>query len=135
MELSNACGIHAQCPLRVTGSLETAEIVFICIHGRNATYESLLEHAQDIFQESGLKKRSVFICPTAQDKSWYPKGAFVEVSQNEPNLSCALQVIHEIVQQVLAKGISSENIYLIGFSQGACLVGNLLHSFHNFPFL
>jgi phospholipase/carboxylesterase len=40
---------------------------------------------------------------------------------NEPDLSSALAVIDSIIEMVEQKGFSSEQIYLLGFSQGACL--------------
>ncbi|MEJ7678876.1 MAG: hypothetical protein WKG06_13675 [Segetibacter sp.] len=40
--------------------------------------------------------------------------------QNEPWLSSALSLIKDIVTDINNKGISSEKIYFMGFSQGAC---------------
>ena len=45
----------------------------------------------------------------------------VPPSQNEPWLSSALRLLKEILDDLHNKGISSENIYFMGFSQGACL--------------
>lgn len=36
-------------------------------------------------------------------------------------LSSALSLLKEIVDEVIAQGITEENIYFAGFSQGACL--------------
>jgi phospholipase/carboxylesterase len=41
--------------------------------------------------------------------------------QNEPWLSSALGLIKEVVDEVTQQGITAENIYFLGFSQGACL--------------
>ena len=41
--------------------------------------------------------------------------------QNEPWLSSALNVLQEVVADINNAGIPSENIYFLGFSQGACL--------------
>ncbi|MEX2336681.1 MAG: dienelactone hydrolase family protein, partial [Fulvivirga sp.] len=38
-----------------------------------------------------------------------------------PWLSSALSVIEEVVEEIKNNGISTENVYLLGFSQGACL--------------
>jgi phospholipase/carboxylesterase len=40
---------------------------------------------------------------------------------NEPWLTSALDVIGQVVKDVEAAGIAKENIYFLGFSQGACL--------------
>lgn len=41
--------------------------------------------------------------------------------QNQPALDSALQVLLELLESILAEGITQENVYLLGFSQGACL--------------
>ena len=41
--------------------------------------------------------------------------------ENEPWLSSAIDVVKQTVDKVLQSGIESENIYFLGFSQGACL--------------
>jgi predicted esterase len=43
------------------------------------------------------------------------------VEKNEPWLSSALGVVAGLVQQANAAGISNERVFLLGFSQGACL--------------
>jgi phospholipase/carboxylesterase len=43
------------------------------------------------------------------------------VSNNQPALDSALAVIGELVEDIKQKGIAQENIYFLGFSQGACL--------------
>jgi phospholipase/carboxylesterase len=42
-------------------------------------------------------------------------------AQNEPWLSSALNLLKEITSDINQAGIASENIYFLGFSQGACL--------------
>ena len=43
------------------------------------------------------------------------------VSQNEPWLSSSLNLVKDLFNEITEKGITSENIYFLGFSQGACL--------------
>ena len=43
------------------------------------------------------------------------------VSQNEPWLSSSLHLIKDLVNEIAEKGITAENTYFLGFSQGACL--------------
>lgn len=40
---------------------------------------------------------------------------------NEPGITSGLALIDSIVEMLLQKGFTSEQIYLLGFSQGACL--------------
>lgn len=43
------------------------------------------------------------------------------VEENEPWLSSAIKTVKKTVDIVLQSGIAAENIYFLGFSQGACL--------------
>jgi len=43
------------------------------------------------------------------------------IHQNEPWLSSALDLLNSIVADINKAGITSDRIYLLGFSQGACL--------------
>jgi predicted esterase len=43
------------------------------------------------------------------------------LASNEPYLSSALRVLHDLVNDLGAQGIGRERIVLMGFSQGACL--------------
>ena len=57
----------------------------------------------------------------ATNDTWYPYSFLAPPSQNEPWLSSALQLVKELVDDILAKGVPAKNIYFTGFSQGACL--------------
>jgi phospholipase/carboxylesterase len=41
--------------------------------------------------------------------------------KNQPGLNSGLQAISNLIVQIEKEGISKENIFLLGFSQGACL--------------
>ena len=43
------------------------------------------------------------------------------MEQNEPKLSSALRRLEGVVDDVMRRGISTNRIVLVGFSQGACL--------------
>jgi len=96
--------------------LEDAAKVMIMLHGRGASAEDILSLA-DHFQVQDF----ALIAPQATNHTWYPYSFLVPPSENEPWLSSALSLVKEIVTEVNAKGIKSENIYFAGFSQGACL--------------
>ncbi|MFX9552017.1 hypothetical protein ABTO49_20715, partial [Acinetobacter baumannii] len=40
---------------------------------------------------------------------------------NQPALDSALGIIGDLVEDIKQQGIAQENIYFLGFSQGACL--------------
>jgi predicted esterase len=108
---------HANQPVYTAGEkLDEASAVMILLHGRGAS-------AQDILSLSTYLARPglAFLAPQAADFEWYPNRFVAPIEQNEPYLSSALSVIGEIIQNVEARGISTEKIFIGGFSQGACL--------------
>jgi phospholipase/carboxylesterase len=90
--------------------------VLIMLHGRGGNAEDILSLATHL-----NVKDFALLAPQATNFSWYPYSFLVPPSQNEPWLSSALALIKELVDDVLSKGVSAENIYFTGFSQGACL--------------
>src|SRR5690606_25059595 len=90
--------------------------VLILLHGRGASAEDILSLSSHL----EVKEFSL-LAPQATNNTWYPYSFLVPPSQNEPWLSSALQLVKELVNDVLGKGVPVENIYFTGFSQGACL--------------
>jgi phospholipase/carboxylesterase len=88
----------------------------IMLHGRGASAEDILSMSVHL----NVKDYSL-IAPQATNNSWYPYSFLAPPSQNEPWLSSALQLLKELLDDLYSKGIPSENIYFMGFSQGACL--------------
>jgi len=97
-------------------SLEKATKVAILIHGRGASVSSILS-----LQEHLNLDDFALVLPQAENNSWYPYSFMAPDHMNEPSLSNAIQEIDHIVQDLLKQGFTSDRIYLIGFSQGACL--------------
>ncbi|MFD0794247.1 alpha/beta hydrolase [Mucilaginibacter litoreus] len=93
-----------------------AKGALILLHGRGAS-------AVDIMRLAGQLNTADFAlyAPQATNNSWYPYSFMAPVEDNEPALSSALNLIDEVVNQAVADGFSTENIYFTGFSQGACL--------------
>lgn len=97
-------------------ALPQADKVLIMLHGRGATADDIISLAHHFDLE-----QTHIIAPQAANFTWYPFSFLAPVEQNEPWLSSALNLINEIVEDVKAAGIKSEQLYLLGFSQGACL--------------
>lgn len=97
-------------------SIEKAEKAMLMLHGRGATAEDILSIAQyfHIYDTH-------IIAPQATNNSWYPHSFMAPVIQNQPWLQSALDLLKEIIKDVRSAGIKSEQIYIVGFSQGACL--------------
>ena len=95
---------------------DQAKKAMIMLHGRGASAVSILtlkDHLQ-------LDDYAVF-APQATEHSWYPYSFMAPVSNNQPALDSALEVIGSLVEDIKEQGIAQENIYFLGFSQGACL--------------
>lgn len=97
-------------------NLEEASKVLIMLHGRGASAEDILSLAQYL-----QVKDFALVAPQATNHTWYPSSFLAPVKQNEPWLSSALAIIKETVDDIIQRGIAAENIYFLGFSQGACL--------------
>lgn len=96
--------------------LEKAKKALIMLHGRGATAESILTLA-DLLNVNGY----ALLAPQATNNTWYPYSFIAHVEENEPWLSSAIDIVKQTVDKVLQAGIKSEDIYFLGFSQGACL--------------
>lgn len=90
--------------------------VLIMIHGRGGTAEDILSLSSYL----NVKDFS-FLAPQATGHSWYPYSFLMPPSSNEPWLSSAIGLLEELVDDITARGIATEQIYFLGFSQGACL--------------
>jgi phospholipase/carboxylesterase len=96
--------------------LGEATKALIMLHGRGASAEDILSLS------SHLKVQDfALFAPQATGYSWYPYSFLAPPKQNEPWLTSALDLINDLVDDIIAAGISTENIYFSGFSQGACL--------------
>lgn len=96
--------------------LHEAEKALIMVHGRGANAQDILGLASHLnVSEYAL------LAPEATNNTWYPYSFLAKPEQNEPWLSSALDLLKETVDEITRQGISPENIYFIGFSQGACL--------------
>ena len=90
--------------------------VLVLLHGRGGSAEDILAFSSHL----AVKDYSL-LAPQATNNTWYPYSFLSPPSQNEPWLSSALQLMKDLLQELLSKGVPAENIYFGGFSQGACL--------------
>ena len=96
--------------------LEKAKKALIMLHGRGATAESILSLGEHLKVDD-----YALIAPQATNNTWYPYSFMAPEQENEPWLSSAINIVNQTVDKVLQSGIKSEDIYFLGFSQGACL--------------
>jgi len=90
--------------------------VLVMLHGRGASAEDILSLSTHLDVNE-----FTLLAPQATTNSWYPHSFLAPVSQNEPWLSSALDLLKNILDDLYKTGVRSENIYFLGFSQGACL--------------
>lgn len=106
-----------------TKTLETGGIplhkalkALIMIHGRGGCAKDILSLASQLnVQEYAL------LAPQANHNSWYHYSFMAIPEHNNPWLSSAIEIISDTADKVITQGIPAENIYFLGFSQGACL--------------
>jgi predicted esterase len=61
------------------------------------------------------------LAPQAADHTWYPHSFLAPIEANQPFLDSALHRIEDVVSGLLDRGVRSDIIALLGFSQGSCL--------------
>jgi phospholipase/carboxylesterase len=102
----------------ITAGLKIGEAkkALVMIHGRGGTAEDILSLSEYLTVGD-----YALVAPQATNQTWYPYSFMASPASNEPWLSSALSVVKEVVADIEAAGIAKENIYFLGFSQGACL--------------
>jgi phospholipase/carboxylesterase len=96
--------------------LSESKKAIILLHGRGATAESIVSLADYL----ALADFSIF-APQAAQRTWYPYGFMASDQGNLSALNSSLQQVSLLFQFLVEEGIAPEQIYLLGFSQGACL--------------
>jgi phospholipase/carboxylesterase len=97
--------------------LNEAQKVMILVHGRGGSAQDMLSLRQHLNAPS-----FAFVAPQATNNTWYPYSFMAQVSENEPYLSSALEMLGSLHGRLQADfNFKSTQIYWLGFSQGACL--------------
>jgi phospholipase/carboxylesterase len=96
-----------------------AELAVVGVHGRDQTPAYLIDHLVDPIGDPAI----AWVLPAAPGPRWWPSSFMDERSANEPHLSAAVARL-SVMAEVLAH-VSSPVVW-IGFSQGACLVSELV---------
>jgi len=96
--------------------LNKAKKALILLHGRGGSAEDILSLAHY------LPVKDFYIAaPQATNNTWYPLSFLAPTPQNEPWLNSALSALKELSDHIRQNGIKPENIFILGFSQGACI--------------
>ncbi len=114
--------LHQKQPMLEIGDLtQNTNQVVILLHGRGATAESMVSLAE-AFEVDGTR----FYIPQAASNRWYPQTAFGPLEVNEPDLTSALDLVGDLIHKAQQEGFHDTQIFLGGFSQGACLAAEYL---------
>jgi predicted esterase len=125
-KMNNRTGVsgdpHAgQAMLTAGPAPEEAAGVIVLVHGRGATGEGMLSLYEQLEIE-GLAA----VAPQAAGGTWYPQSFLAPIAANQPYLDSALRKVEGVVEDLLSRGVVSERIALLGFSQGACLTSEFV---------
>ncbi|MGE5683169.1 MAG: alpha/beta hydrolase [Bacillota bacterium] len=93
-----------------------AEKALIMLHGRGGSAEDILSLSKYLQIEG-----CTFLAPQASGGSWYPYSFLAPKKNNEPWLTSSIDLLGSIKKDLNDQGITTDRIYLLGFSQGACL--------------
>jgi phospholipase/carboxylesterase len=96
--------------------LSESKKAIIFLHGRGATAKSILSLTDYL----RLSDFSIF-APQAAHRTWYPYGFMASDEGNLSALNSSLQQVSLLFQYFIENGKAPEQIYVMGFSQGACL--------------
>lgn len=94
---------------------DNAKKAIILLHGRGGSAEDIITLADEFCDDTYY-----IAAPQATGNTWYPFTFLAPEEKNEPWLSSAIDIVMRLISNV-TKHIPTEKIYIMGFSQGACL--------------
>lgn len=95
--------------------LKQARKAIILLHGRGGNAHDILSLADAFCDETFY-----ISAPQATNNVWYPNSFMAPEDKNEPWLSSSVITVKRLLDTI-SEQIPVENIYIMGFSQGACL--------------
>jgi predicted esterase len=113
---------HLAVPLVPAGvPLDRARMAAVLVHGRDQDEQVML----DVVARLGLDDVA-YLLPVAAGNVWYPGRYFDPLSENAPWVAWTLDALDAAVARVHAAGIEDGRLVLGGFSQGACMIAELV---------
>lgn len=123
-DLSSISGPHAGQPVITEGpDPSKAAAAVILIHGRGAGAQDILGLGREITYTVG-RRDLLLLAPHAMRSTWYPLRFTEPEENNQPWLDSAREALESLIEHVVTGGMSIEKVFLLGFSQGACLVAD-----------
>lgn len=88
----------------------------VMLHGRGSSARDMFELADAVALPDVAK-----IAPGAPGNSWWPTSFLAPAAVMEPHVQRALAAVRDAVATLEGEGLKRGGIWLLGFSQGACL--------------
>ena len=99
-----------------TAGAKDGKAAMLLLHGRGADAEDILGVTK-YFDSEEIS----YFAPDAPSHAWYPNSFLLPVEKNEPKLTESLKTVENCLKEIEKKGIPASRIFILGFSQGACL--------------
>lgn len=108
--------MHTKTIITAGVHVKEADKVLILLHGRGASARDILSLAPLLYVPG-----FALVAPQATSHTWYPHSFLAPPQSNEPWLSSAMSTLKSGVDDLLEQGYNTDDIYILGFSQGACV--------------
>jgi phospholipase/carboxylesterase len=108
-------------PVSAGRPLDGARMACLLVHGRDQD-EGVMS---DVVERLRLDDVA-FLLPVAAGRSWYPGRYFDPPTQSEPYVTWAIEACEVALATIHAVGLGDERVVVGGFSQGACVLAELL---------
>jgi predicted esterase len=96
-------------------------LAVLAVHGRDQTPAFMQEIAARLDDAD-----TAWFAPSAPENTWYPRSFLVPVADNQPDLDDSLTGMRASLEGIRRAGWSTERTVVLGFSQGACVLSQLL---------
>ena len=105
-------------PVRLAGPApKNARAVAVALHGRGSNASDFVKRLLEI---SGDAPDVAIVAPQAPRNRWYPKPYTARAAEHGEDLEAALAAVDAVVERA-SDAASAERVFVVGFSQGACL--------------
>lgn len=99
----------------LAGNEKTPQKVILLLHGRGGTGKDMMNLVKHFYNKNNL-----YVALSAPNRQWYPESFLQPISTNQPELNKSMKIVNDFVKKYFSK-TGYENLYFVGFSQGACL--------------
>jgi phospholipase/carboxylesterase len=116
---TNDHNMHIMDIAKFPDELPGTEFVMIGLHGRNANKYAFFPFVRQMgfLNTQWLLPSAPFASPVAPDIRWW----FEHEERNQEQIAHSRNLIDALVRSVLEQNVASENVFLVGFSQGAVM--------------